>query len=115
MYIAEIVFMVLVAPWLIRAIFRAFSARKVLAKNRYSMMRDACLCVKCGYDVRACKDAALGEPARERRPGDPAANDERFDATHEVRIIPSAQAFAFAPLRSRERAQDAMLIHSLSP
>ena len=56
MYIAAIVFIALIVPWLILAIFRAVSARKVMAKNRYSMMRDACLCVKCGYDVRACRE-----------------------------------------------------------
>jgi predicted Zn-ribbon and HTH transcriptional regulator len=45
-------FAVILSPFVVRSIFRIRQARAALRETRERMMRDARLCVNCGYDVR---------------------------------------------------------------
>lgn len=50
--------------FIIRAIVKVTAARRRRRELRFELMREAKLCVKCGYDVRGCRDrcAECGEP-----------------------------------------------------
>lgn len=41
---------------MMRAVLKIMRARRAVREHHYKMLRDGFICVKCGYNVRACKD-----------------------------------------------------------
>lgn len=55
--VAIAAFVFLLIAMTIRSIFRIRDARRVRRRHLCKMLRDGFICVKCGYNVRGCKDA----------------------------------------------------------
>ena len=55
-WLCAVTFTVFLGAFVLRAVLRVRSANARRRELRLELMREARLCVKCGYDVRSCGD-----------------------------------------------------------